>query len=240
MGGSYAYFDDGKMEPAPRKEGKILCDLHAHPANYRPLEKTLNVLSSAGLVGLGHVEGTKRNFIYEQAKSLVENEPQFEEITPGQLARIGEGYFIRTQEITGSYVHKGKGKRLALYDILALGWEGGDYFLEGETRKTIEEIHKRKGLAFICHPYVTRGGLMFKMRDEQEEKILEELCEMADGLEVYNGQNINLFPIVAAMEKANDLAEGLALRKTWQESQFQMPIAGRSRSRQAGFMFEKK
>lgn len=212
LGGSYAYLDNERMEPAPRKEGKILCDLHAHLASKGTKEDVTQILASPGLMGVGFIQGTKANLAYEQAESLVEDNKMFEEITPGQLARIGEGYFMRAQEI-GSYVHRGKGKRAALYHILALGWEGEDYFSEGESRKIIEEIHQRKGLAFICHPYVTQGGLMFKIREEEEEKILEELCEMADGIEVYNGQNINLLPVIGAMKKTNELAEELAWKK---------------------------
>ena len=34
------------MEKAPKKEGKILADLHAHPANYKSQDETCQLITA--------------------------------------------------------------------------------------------------------------------------------------------------------------------------------------------------
>lgn len=191
-GSGYCYLDNEKMESAPTKEGKVLCDLHTHPPNYKSLEETLEALSSPGLVGLSHVITTKRNLIYEEAIKLCSGHSEFKELVPGKLAKIKEGYFLRTQELEGG-----------IHDILAIGCEG-DYLPDfKDGRKAVEEIHKKGGIAILCHPYVVSGGLMFRLANSKEEEKIKEICEIVDEVEVHNAQTINLIPAIAWMKKAN-------------------------------------
>ncbi len=203
----YAYLNDEKMEPAPRKSGRIITDLHCHPAHYKDDKATLEMLCSPGIVGLTFINHGKTGNILTYGDALKRFSGLVEEIDKGQLARIKNtsGYFARTQEITGDTFH-----------ILAVGFSG-DYLPNYiDARKTVEEIHKRGGLAILNHPEVTpdREARVVKYRfvNDKERKQRDELCEMVDEIEIFNAQNINptFGLIVPNMKKANDDAEVLA------------------------------
>lgn len=209
---SYLYLNDEKMRRAPPKEGMIIADLHAHPGNKYDVKETLEMLCSSGIIGLtNQVTKTdpenKKILTYKQAVDRFSN--YITEINKGSFARIktaiGTGYFIKTQEIESGIHH-----------LLAIGWEGENYFSEDkDARKTVEEIHLRKGLAILCHPYITlnKGARIVKYRllTSKEEEKMKELCGMVDEIEVFNAQCINpaFGIIIPNMKKANYQAEQL-------------------------------
>jgi hypothetical protein len=187
------YLHDESMQRAPYREGKILCDLHAHPG--RDLEDTARALASHGLVGVAY-RPCEKILTYEDAQSKFGGE----EVFPG-LMRFKEGYYMRTQEITSSKHH-----------ILAIGWEG-DY-IEGseDPFENVRKIHDRGGIAVLCHPYVLSGGTFkFHIANEAERDTIDKLCEEIDLIETHNAIMINLWPI-ANMNKGNKLAAELAKR----------------------------
>lgn len=186
-GGTGLYIDDRRMIPVTVREGEILCDLHAHPANYKPLEETIGMLTSPGLVGLGHNNTTRRNLTYEGATQLLDGNVEIEEITPRQLAKVGNGYFARAQELSPQNSDK-------QFEILAVGFEG-DYLEDGNnTTDKIKEIHDRGGIAIVVHPYIQEGGLLrYRLLNPTEERALIELYERddsgrPDAIEAHNAQ----------------------------------------------------
>ncbi len=173
-GGIGFYVEDRRMVPVSVKEGEILCDLHAHPANYKPLNETIAMLTSPGLVGLGHNNATRRNLTYESAIQLLNGKVGIEEITPKQLAKVGQGYFARAQELSPEDPNKP-------FEILALGFEG-DYLEDGNsTVDKIKEIHDKGGIAIVVDTYVQKGGLLrYRLLNEDEERTLIDLVERED------------------------------------------------------------
>ena len=94
----YFYLNDQPLQPAPTKEGKVLCDFHAHPSKKNKLEDILGMLGSPGLVGLAakYIDKSGEDIlVYEEAVDIkrVKTDPSFAEITPGKLARYKQGYF---------------------------------------------------------------------------------------------------------------------------------------------------
>lgn len=187
------------MQPVAAQRGEVLCDLHAHPATYHSYDETVGMLSSSGLVGLGQNNKTKRNLVYEQAIRKLEGTIAFDELTPGLLAKVGDGYFCKTQELSPEDTEYP-------FEILAVG-SIGDYLPEREsTIDTIKEIHDRDGLAIIVHPYVQRGGLLrYHLLGVREEMALANLCNRSDqgrpdAIEAHNAQ------LKWHVQKANKLA----------------------------------
>lgn len=206
---SKLYLDDEEMFYAPGRGNKIIADLHSHPANYKGDEETLEMLCSPGIVGLTYINNGRKNRILTYEQVLSRFSGLVEEVDKGNFARIKgtSGYVMRTQEITGGTHH-----------ILAVGWEGNDYFPNyKDARKAVDEIHKKDGIAVLCHPYATpdRKAKIVKYRflNIQEEEKMNELCEMVNEIEIFNAQCINptLGIVVPNMKTANDLAERLAL-----------------------------
>ncbi len=198
------------MKRAPYVEGKLLADLHAHLANYKSEKETLEILCSPGIVGLSLIDEENCSYkilTYEQAYNRFSN--LIKEIDKGQLAKIssenGEGYFLRSQEITGKN------------HILAFGFEGDYLFNYSDPRKAVEEIHKKKGIAILNHPYViTENYGMNPLKDfrypnAKEESELKELLDMVDEVEIFNSQCINLLfgILIPNFKKANLKAEKL-------------------------------
>ena len=193
------------MKQPQTPEGKIIADLHTHPADYLDKDETLEALCSPGLVGLTHMNGNPRVLIYEKVLKGYSN--AVKEIDRNQLAQIKNGnnigYIARTQEID-----------CGLHHILAVGFEG-DYLPDyKDARKAVEEIHKKQGIAILNHPYVTPQPKFVKYRyiTSEEEIKVEELCEMIDEIEVFNAQSINptLGIYVPNMKKSNDQAKKVA------------------------------
>lgn len=193
------------MKPAPVREGRLLADLHCHPGNFYAREEILKILCSPGIVGLTFYNGSRTKLLYEQAVGL----PGVCEIDKKFLARIdspfGTGYFIRTQEVA-----VGKDN---LFHILAVGFTG-EYLpftpnSYPDPRRAVEEIHRRKGIAILNHPYVVPDReariIKYRLTNAEEERTIEDLCTMVDEIEVFNAQCINptFGVIVPNMNQAN-------------------------------------
>lgn len=198
------------MQFAPKIEGKVLSDLHTHPANYKSQEETLEMLTRGCLIGLSWLDypGAKTILTYEQALNL----PGTREIDTGILAKIyyggRTGYFIKCQELQ---------PKLNIVHIQAIGCR--EYIpKELEAKEAIRAIHQQGGLTAINHPYVTvdEDALIVRYRliHESEEEEVEEITSLVDEVEVFNAQNINpTFGIVVPnMKKANQRAHELAER----------------------------
>ncbi len=195
----YAQLNE-KMEKPPKKTGRVLADLHTHPSKHNDPESILEALCD-NLVGLAAINGARKILTYGDILGL----NGVKELDKGFLAKVTfrgkKGYVVRTQEI------------LAKYHILAVGCE--KYLEEPEdmdSRRVVEEIHKKGGVAILNHPYVIPSGswpVKYRLINEAEEKEVQELCSMVDEVEAFNGQNINLIPNIAWMNQANEKAKKL-------------------------------
>jgi len=204
--GSYLYLKDQPMRPAPPREGKVLCDFHAHPSKKNKLEDIVRMLGSPGLVGLAakYIDKSGEDIlVYEEAVDIVriKTDPTFAEITPGKLAKYKHGYFARTQEVKAEVFH-----------LLAMGWEGeylqhNDY---GSIDEAVQEIHSRRGIAIFNHPFfVARGGLLVQFANAEEKGKIKQGYGLVDEVEIHNAFCINLIPFLAWANKANKSAEEL-------------------------------
>ena len=191
--GLYHYLNNETMEPTPIP-GKVLCDLHAHPGNHNSLENILKMLGSPGLVGLAAWHNIHNILTYEEARNLVKNDPSFEEITPGQLAKYQEGYFACTQEI-----------EVGIHHLLALGWKGDYFTIFKNAQEAIDAIKNKDGLVILNHPFVLPGGVGYRTATVKEQEQVQQLYPIVNEIEVHNAHAINLFPTLM-MQKANLMA----------------------------------
>jgi len=203
IGGGALYLRDNDMIRPLKREGQVLADLHSHPANYKSLDETLEMLSS-GLTGLAFIDCGAANKIltYEQAIKL----PGAEEVDSGLFAKITSngkrGYFVKAQEI------------LSDFHILVIGAKEKIPYFE-DARKVVEEARKlNPALIQLNHPYVVANNhpiIKYRFINEEEERKVRELCQMVDQVEVFNAQNINtLVPGIPNMNLANYKAKILA------------------------------
>ena len=194
----------------PYQEGKVLCDLHAHPSAQGSLEEKITLLGSPGLVGLAAWHNSQSILTYEQAADIVHKDPSFKEITSGQLAQFREGYFARTQEIPVGQFH-----------LLAVGC-AGKYFRQSDINNydiiqdAVNDIHSRGGIAILNHPFVVMGGLLYRSANLREERFIKKAGEIVDEIEVHNASCINLVPYVMDFRKANSKAAALAENSRFQ------------------------
>ena len=189
------------MKPAPQQQEKVLCDLHAHPTHKADLEEILQQLRSPRLVGLTvkDIDKSGRDILrYEQALDLLPS-GSFSEIDKGNLARCGDGYFARTQEI-----------QVGKHHVLALGWQG-DYFSNYDTiEEAVGEIHGRKGIALLNHPFALVDNQTIRLpNSEEEQQLIRKAYRRVDEVEVYNAHCLDVVPVLLAMGTANDFAETL-------------------------------
>ena len=192
-GGGYFYLDDKYKHPVLERDGKILCDLHAHPPNDVPLDDLVNFLGKPGLIGLSQRYENNKILTYERAREIIGNDTDFQELTDGQLARFREGYFVRSQELKGGIHH-----------FLALGWDG-DYIQDKDTpQAAIDAIHEQNGVVIFNHPYTIPCGIGFRIANSEEREIIKGLLSKVDEVEVHNAFNVNYFGI--GMRESNKLA----------------------------------
>ena len=189
------------MKPAPQKQGKVLCDLHAHPTHKANLDEIMEALQSPGLVGLTvkDIDKSGRDILrYEQALDLL-SPGSFHEIDSGNLARCGKSYFARTQEI-----------QVGKHHVLALGWQG-DYFSNYETiEEAVHEIHGRKGIAVLNHPFALVDKQTIRLpNSEEEQQLIRKAYRHVDEVEVYNAHCLDVVPGLLTMGTANDFADTL-------------------------------
>lgn len=217
--GSYFYLNDQPMTPAPLRKGKLLCDLHVHFLNDDSLETIINVLSSPGVIGLAHRPGEKYHLNYEIALKRIRETrytSQLEEITPGQLARLGRGYIVRTEEFVAD----------VMFHFLAIGWEG-DYFDDFQDPfATIEAVHRQNGLVVLNHPYSVDNGFQFRLPTAEQEEIIKRICQRVDLVEVHNAQNLRSYvPGMDNMHLANERAALLVAQKCYDSTLVHKPAA---------------
>ncbi len=203
----YFLLNDQPMRPVPQREGKVLCDFHAHPSKKNSLDDIVSMLGSPGLVGLAakYIDKSGEDIlVYEEAVDIarIKNDATFAEITPGQLARYKQGYFARTQEVKADVFH-----------LLAMGWDG-DYLQPNEDYASIEQavqdIHAKNGIAIFNHPFfVARGGLLVQFANEEERRKIKRGYAFVDEVEIHNAFCINFIPFIAWANKANKMAEEL-------------------------------
>ncbi len=188
------------MKKAPERCGKIIADLHSHPGTENNLDDIMNLLSS-GITGLTATNSGLYILNYEDVLLKFSN---VKEIDKGLFAELSfrgkKGYFVKTQEVRSNH------------HILAIGCKE---YLEDykDARKTVEEIHKQGGLAILNHPTIVSyrfWPIKYRLINQDEEKEVRELCGMVDEIEVFNAQNINIFPVIAFMKRANRKAKKLA------------------------------
>ena len=199
-GASYFFLNNEPMNPAPQRDGKVLCDIHAHPTHKASLEEITQGLSSPGLVGLTvkNIDKSGEDILtYEQASERLGK--QCTQLDTGRLAKYKDGYFCRTQELLVGRHH-----------VLALGWQG-DYFPNYNTiEQAVTAIHKQQGIAILTHPFALAGGSSMALpQSPQEQEIIRNAYKNVDEVEVHNAFCIDLIPNSLAMRKANEAAEQL-------------------------------
>ncbi|MBI2655680.1 hypothetical protein HYX06_04635 [Candidatus Woesearchaeota archaeon] len=179
----------------PQVDGKVPTDLHTHVGRNHNEDRIAEKLS----------QGLAEDNLHSGVLSVddVANYHGAQWIDRGLLGRIEyngrTGYFAKAQEI-GPKHHI-----LALFCPKRLD----DY---EDPRRAVEEIKKQGGLAILNHPYIVKpnGSPLPRMANAQEEKVLYDLCQMVDEIEVFNASALSLTPL--AIGEANLLAQEL-LRK---------------------------
>lgn len=195
---SYFFLNNEPMAPAPQKDGKVLCDIHAHPTHKESLEEITSRLATPGMVGLTvkNIDKSGEDILtYEIAAERLGK--QCTELDPGRLAKIGKGYFCRTQELL-----------VGLHHVLAIGWQG-DYFPNYNTiEDAVTAIHNQQGIAILTHPFALASGSgMALPQTHQEQELIRRAYRSVDEVEVHNAFCIDLFPKILAMRQANEQAE---------------------------------
>ncbi len=203
----YLYIEDKNMKKLKPKEGRIPADLHVHL--YRFLDPSIvrKTLSQPGLIGLADytVPNELLNF-YDLRKY-----PEFREIDPGILGTFtyngNTGYVLNVQEVTLEH------------HISALGCKKN--IVSMSLGEAIEEIHEKMGLAILNHPWVVPSGDIFRYRsiNDDEKRTIDWIAREVDGIEVFNGQCIDLFPPIdrVNMEFANKKAKEYAQHLGYKE-----------------------
>ena len=213
---SYFYLDNESMISAPRKEGKVLCDFHAHLRITDPLEDVLAVIGTPGLVGITQRYQSTDYWTYESLIEEIREEPSFEqylfEISVGNLAKYKNGYFARTQEVATGFTDDGLSD---MCHLNVIGWNDADYFPNFEDpNDAIEAIKEKKGIITYNHPgsvpHRVKGQLIFRLPYDSEMSRIISFCKQVDLIEINNSHNINLYlPFIDNMQKADELAEKL-------------------------------
>jgi len=198
----HLYFNNESKEPAPVREGKVLCDFHAHPTHKESVDTIVERLSSPGLVGLTvkDIDASGTAVLrYEQALDLLPK-GSFYETDKGRVAKMGQGYFARTQEI-----------QVGKHHLLVLGWEGKDYFPNMENiDEAVRKIHEKKGIAVLNHPFALVIGQNVRMPNSDEERgEIRHAYGCVDEVETKNAYCIKLVPGIIDMQPANHNAEQL-------------------------------
>lgn len=172
------------MEQYAAIDGSLLADFHAHHKKSTSLEDKLETFSQ----GINGITSFFDDDIFHDYKDL-ESLPGVKVINQGLFAEVTyegrKGYIIRTQEIQGDYPK---------LHILSIGVR--ERIKDNQDpRSIVEQIHDKDGIAVLNHPYVVPSDDMFKYRllSKGEEKVMLEVLEMVDEVEVHNGQCIDLF-----------------------------------------------
>lgn len=215
---------------APKKQGKISFDSHTHINKKNKFEDILNALSGR-LTALTPFNNLEEQLKFEHLQEAIAANYHFTSID-GTLGKIEyrdnePGYVLRSQEIKTLYGKLWQEGRI-WHDVLALGFKG-KYFQDGcDINEILEEIHnpERDGFSIIPHMMVVdaeSGWIIpkvmkqpYRLLTSKEYGHLKEPFQMADEIEIDNGQCIDctpflkwipiLFPKVN-MVRANRLAQ---------------------------------
>jgi len=174
---------------APEKQGKIIADLHCHPSRKNKLEDILQSLSGV-LTAPSYINGHESKIRYELLKDLTTSGYSFKEIDKGIFGKFEyknykSGYILKCQEVASEH------------DVLALGCPS-DYLPDYKNiKKTITEIQERGGIAIMPHPYIVNSGdwAVYRLITKKEYEHFKEGFQMADEIEIDNGQCIDTTPL---------------------------------------------
>jgi|GEM_PF-5186482 len=188
-----AHLENITMDEAPEMPGKILLDAHNHIGKRylqpRKLEELLHVITS-GIVGISYCSNKNNALSYDDVLRLRHHPGvSVEEINAGLLCQVAykgrTGYAMKSQEIMAEDFH-----------ILSLGLSR-NLADRPVAADAINEIKDAGGMAIIAHPMVhidLKHPLSIRPINEYELATLEQLSEIADEIEAFNAQNINLIP----------------------------------------------
>jgi len=186
------YLQDESMERPPAnkfidRKKYILADLHAHIDReiVKSNPKGIVKLISQGMIALTNRK--KGAFSYDDALALCSaNGVNYKEIEKGLFAEIrsgtNRGYIVKAQEVE------------TLHHILALGCPEL-INPNQEPESVIKEVHKQGGIPILAHPYLLNNSNKIpRFPDVNEKKRIQDLAEMADEIESFNGHSIDMAP----------------------------------------------
>ena len=207
--GTGFYLYGNKMEKLKPKDDRIPADLHVHllrETDRSKLESRLGSLrlnlSQPGLVGLTTNSISNKLLSYYDIKDYFgKDNLGFKEIDPGILGELSlgynTGYVLNSQEV------------MVEHHISALGCK--EKITAKDSFEAVKEIHKQGGIAILNHPYVVPGGMTrYRLINKEEDTRINELAEVVDEVESFNGQCISLIPYIIDMEEANEKAKRFA------------------------------
>jgi len=188
------------MKRPPQKQGQILADLHTHPGLKQNLDFLVERLTW-GITGISQDNDWTTIWNYQDLIEALKTKDgvKVKEINRGLFAEVynkkQRGYIVKTQEVCANNSH----------DILAIGCRE-NFPNKEDSRKTVEEIHKKNGLAILNHPY----AIGRRIANESEELRIKKLYQIVDEAETFNAQCIDLIPPLICMKEANKKAKELA------------------------------
>ncbi len=194
-GGSISYLDNRHMKKPPvETEHHLLLDSHVHLSAKEKPENLVLALSK-GITVITAISGSKGILTYNQAIQL-EGVTETEDGIMAKVEHEGNvGYIVRGQEIVSDKHH-----------IVGISWKDNPNVpitSHADSRRTVEEIQKRGGLAILAHGYAVRRDFGFTYPSYEEEKRISELLRGVDGAETFNSNCICLVPGLFDVSDAN-------------------------------------
>lgn len=187
-------------------------DLHTHPPR-GPIEIAREVLSRPGIRCLSTINERnyfKRGLCFEEAVDIF---PDITILESGSLAKLGEGYIARGQEVQ-SYI-EGNPERPHCHIIgIGLAPFEGEYLPNHiDPREAAERILKSGGVPVVAHPGVmeNKGILPYRKSEDRDMKVLEELFQMLRGKGMVENGNAQCRSIgIIDMSSSNGIASKIA------------------------------
>ncbi len=194
--------NDQPMKRASEVQGYVACDTHVHLDNTRYHTEIKKLIGEPGLMVLMPRPGSTEILTYEEMASRLQGDPDFYEITPGQLAKYKEGYFAKGQEVQAQPHH-----------LLSIGPE--NYLPQYENPfELADAIRKEGAVVGLAHPCsLSRGRFVSLPETPKEQARVEKLCETVDFFEGENGHNIDLVPDLWILRYFN-LAQDFVMAKS--------------------------
>jgi len=199
-----------------QQDDLILCDFHAHISNSWDREEVIEVLRSPGLIGLAYKpveEGQESSILnFRQAIDWIHEmglEHLLTELTPGKLARFGDGYFCNNEEVQGgehSFILIGVDDYLPNYD---------------DPFKLISDVHalglERPTLEFST-PFVVNGLEPVSLDDYQRVRQIMTIMPKVDLVEILDSYAIDYLPLERFQTKRTNLYASIALEEIQTEN----------------------